>query len=127
VIGEHPGRDQRLSLLAAMLDVKHLSLAVHFGDVLAQSGGRLIFPDRAHFQTCDIYAMLHGQHDAGSCISLCEKSLQLPEGWGVKQVACGSPDAPSDSVRGQWKGLDFRYYDPSEQTYLHLQLHHLDE
>ncbi len=110
-----------------MLDVKHLSLAVHFGDVLAQSSGKLIFPDRAQFQTCDIYAMLHGKHDAGSCMSLCEKSLQLPEGWGVRQVACGSPNAPNDSVRGQWKGLDFRYYDPSEQTYVHLQLHHLDE
>ncbi len=122
VIGEHAGRDQRLSLLGSMLDVKHLSLAVHFGDVLAQAGGKLIFPENVGFESCDIHAMLHGKHAVENCIGLCEKSLQPPDGWVVRQVACGTPDAPSSSISGQWKGLDFRYYDPSEQTYVHLQL-----
>ena len=122
VIGEHSRRDQRLSLLGSMLEVKHLSVAVHFGDVLAQDSGKLIFPSEACFDSCDIYAMLHGRHAAGNCIGLCEKSLQLPEGWAVRQLACGTPDAPSSAVKGQWKGLDFRYYDPSEQTYVQLHL-----
>lgn len=122
VIGEHPGRDQRLSLLGSILDVKHLSLAVHFGDVLAQSGGKLIFPELVVFESCDVYAMIHGKHSAGNCIGLCERSLELPVGWEVRIIACGTPDAPSSAVRGQWKGLDFRYYDPSEQTHAHMQL-----
>ena len=123
VMGEHPGRNQRLSLLGKRLNVEHCSLAVHFGDVLAQHGGKLIFPEAVYFESCDMYVMLHGTHAVGNCIGLCEKSITLPKGWGMRQVAFGTPEAPSNSIRGLWKGLDFRYYEPSEQTYMQLQLY----
>lgn len=122
VIGEHTGMNQRLSLLGCLLDVKYLSLAVHFGDALSPNGGKLIFPGHVHFETCNIYALLHGKHDVGNCIRLCERSVELPEGWTMRCIESCNPDAASAATRGHWKGLDFRYYEPSEQTYLHLQL-----
>ena len=127
VLGEHPGRNQRLELLGSMLNVKQLSLAVHFGDVLAASGGKLIFPENVCFERCDIHAMIHGRHAPENCIGLCEKSIDLPEGWRISLVACGRPNPPSSTIRGHWKGLDCRYYDPSEQTYAHLQLLKIEE
>lgn len=122
VIGEHAGMNQRLSLLGSFLAVKHLSLAVHFGDALSSNGGKLIFPSNVQFETCDIYALVHGKHAVENCIGLCERSVELPEGWTVQSICCCTPDAASAAVRGHWKGLDSRYYEPSEQTYLHLQL-----
>lgn len=122
VIGEHTGMNQRLSLLGCLLAVKHLSLAVHFGDALSPNGGKLIFPRHVHFKSCDVYALVHGKHDVANCIGLCERSVQLPEGWSMRSIGSCHPDAASAATRGHWKGLDFRYYEPSEQTYLHLQL-----
>lgn len=122
VIGEHVGMNQRLSLLGSILSVKHLSLAVHFGDALSPNGGKLIFPSNVHFESCDIYALVHGKHDTGNCIGLCERCVELPDGWTMRSIGCCTPDAASADIRGHWKGLDFRYYEPSEQTYLHLQL-----
>ena len=122
VIEEHTGMNQRLSLLGSLLAVEHLSLAVHFGDALSANGGKLIFPSNVQFKTCDIYALVHGKHDVENCIGLCERSVELPEGWTIRSICCGTPDAASAAIRGQWKGLDFRYYEPSEQTHLHFQL-----
>ena len=122
VIGEHTGMNQRLSLLGSFLAVKHLSLAVHFGDALSANGGKLIFPSNVKFESCDIYALVHGKHDVENCVCLCERSVELREGWAIRRICCCTPDAASAVIMGQWKGLDFRYYEPSEQTYLHLQL-----
>ena len=122
VIGEHTGMNQRLCLLGSFLAVKHLSLSVHFGDVLSANGGKLIFPSHVQFESCDIYALVHGKHDVENCIGLCERSVELPQGWIIRSICCCVPDVASTGIRGQWKGLDFRYYEPSEQTYLHLQL-----
>ena len=125
VIGEHAGMNQRLSLLGNMLDVKHLSLAVHIGDPLAAGSGKLIFPDLATFESCDVHALVHshGRQDASNCVALCEKSVQLPQGWATSTVTVCTPDAATTAIKGQWRGLDFRYYEPSDQTYVHLQLH----
>ena len=122
VIGEHVGMNQRLSLLGSMLDVENLSLAVHFGDCLSANQGKLMLPESAGFETCDIHALVHGRHDPANCAALLERSVQLPEGWMARTASYQIPDAASAAIRGQWKGLDFRYYEPSEQTYLHLQL-----
>lgn len=122
VVGEHTGMNQRLSLLGSFLAVKHLSLAVHFGDALTANGGKLVFPNNVQFESCDIYALVHGKHDVANCVGLCERSVELPEGWTIRSIRCCTPDPASASIRGQWKGLDVRYYEPSEQTYLHLKL-----
>ena len=122
VIGEHTGMNQRLCLLGSFLAVKHLSLAIHFGDILSANGGKLVFPSHVQFESCDIYALVHGRHDVENCIGLCERSVELPEGWTIRSICCCKPDAASTAIRGQWKGLDFRYYEPSGQTYVHLQL-----
>ena len=122
VIGEHTGMNQRLSLLGSILNVKHLSLSVHFGDAVSPNGGKLIFPGHVHFDSCDIHALVHGRHHVEKCIGLCERSVELPEGWTMRSIGACTPDAASSATRSHWKGLDFRYYEPSEQTYLHLQL-----